>query len=101
MSRIAALGRRPSKSAANLNAGGSSGTAPAECADLTVSEILSAAQRCALDVCDMARVGAAAAAALPLAQAMGRCSGMQSHARAAAAALVLTLDDSLIQELCR
>jgi hypothetical protein len=34
--------------------------------------------------CDMARVGAAAAAALPLAQAMGRCSGMQSHARAAA-----------------
>lgn len=101
MSRIAALGRRPSRPATNPNASVGAGAAPTECADLTVSEILSAAQRAALDLCDMARVGAVAAAALPLVQATERFSCMRSHARAAAAALVLTLDDALIQELCR
>ena len=100
LSRIAALGRRPSRPAAGSNA---SAVAPAAAdgADVTVSEILAAAQRGAVDVLEMARVGATAAAALPLLQSTPRFSCMRAHACAATAALVLTLDESLIQELCR
>jgi hypothetical protein len=101
LTRIAALNRRPTRPAASSNASSSAAAPAAECVDVTVSEILAAVQKSALEVCDMARVGAATAAMLPLLQSTGRFSCMRAHARAAAAALVLAQDDALIQELCR
>lgn len=55
----------------------------------------------AQELSDNARPGAAAAAVLPLLQPSQQLSCMRAHARAAAAALVLTLDEQLIEELCR
>jgi hypothetical protein len=97
INRIAALSRRssnpPPPSAADPRA--------AAAADLTVSEILAVTHRVAQELCDNSRCGAAAAAVLPLLQWSGLLSSMRAHARAAAAALVLTLDEQLIEELCR
>jgi hypothetical protein len=101
LSRVAALSRRSSKSAATANLSSGAAAAAADGGDVTVAEILAVAQSCAHEVADMARVGAATAAVLPLLQCAGSFSCMRPHARAAAAALVLTLDELLIEELCR
>ena len=93
-----ALSRRPSNPP---KAAPPDPSATADAADLTVSEILAAAHRAAQELSDNARPGAAAAAVLPLLQPSQHLSCMRAHARAAAAALVLTLDEQLIEELCR
>ena len=100
LGRIATLGRRPSK----LGAHSAPTVAGAAVADLSVADILTVAQKSGQEVAEMARVGAATAALLPLLQGPAsreQCSSMRAHAHAATAALVLTREDQLIQELCR
>ncbi len=103
--RIATLGRRPSKLGAHSAPNSRSPTvAGAAVADLSVADILTVAQKSGQEVAEMARVGAATAALLPLLQGPAsreQCSSMRAHAHAATAALVLTREDQLIQELCR
>jgi hypothetical protein len=99
LSRIAASSRQTPKPNTPSNQSINNTAAPSE--DVTVSDILAAAQRSAQDVVEMARVGAASAAVLPILLCSGRFSRMRAHARAATAALVLARDDQLIQELCR
>lgn len=99
MSRIATISRRSAKPAVSSISNNAVASAADGC-DATASEILAAAQRGAVEVSGMACIGAATAAIMPLLQPEKRFSRMRAHARAAAAALVLTLDEHLIEELC-
>jgi hypothetical protein len=101
LSRIAVISRRTTKSVAPATSGSSAGASASDGSDATLSEILAVAQSSSFEVCDMARIGAATAAVLPLLPSTKKFSCMRPHARAAAAALVLSLDDHLIEELCR
>lgn len=100
MSRIATISRRSAKPAVSSISNNAVASA-ADGGDATASEILAAAQRGAVEVSGMACIGASTAAIMPLLQPEKRFSRMRAHARAAAAALVLTLDEHLIEELCR